>query len=141
MQPYSCGTGNKECILIVFYRLTVSRQTHCWIHLALFRGAQFATGPNVPRVNWGTASRCISAYNVLPGVLPTCSSVCLHTYISSHFCTAYLPTLKSLKPEHLFVICVRNSGEGARFARSPMEGESGGPPTEISPKCCNQSYS
>ena len=32
-----------------------------------------------------------------------------------------LPTLKSLKPEHLFMLCARNSGEGPSEARSLAE--------------------
>ena len=41
---------------------------------------------------------------------------------------ADLPTLKSLKPEHLFMLCEWNIGEGPseEEARSPTEGGSGG---------------
>ena len=43
---------------------------------------------------------------------------------------ADLPTLKSLKPEHLFMLCEWNSVEGQSEARSLSEGGSGGPPME-----------
>ena len=35
---------------------------------------------------------------------------------------ADLPTLKSLKPEHLFMLCEWNSSEGLSEARPPTEG-------------------
>ena len=43
---------------------------------------------------------------------------------------ADLPTLKRLRPEHLFMLCEWNSGEGPSEARSP-NGGSGVPPLEI----------
>ena len=44
---------------------------------------------------------------------------------------ADLSTLKSLKPELLFMLCEWNTREGPSEARSPMKGGSGGPPPEI----------
>ena len=42
-----------------------------------------------------------------------------------------LPTLKSLKPEHLFMLCEWNSGEGPSEASSPTEWGSGDPTPDI----------
>ena len=53
--------------------------------------------------------------------------------VGGRTCTTELrpANIESLKPEHLFMLCAWNGGEGSREARSPTEGWSGGPASEI----------
>ena len=56
-----------------------------------------------------------------------CRNCNCNEYVERNLPIADLPTLESLNPEHLFMLCTWNSGEGPSKARSPTEGGSGGP--------------